>query len=151
MCGHSKYADASKLQPLIANLVIPSDYSSRLAGPHVAGEQVAVLISQGDRVVLTPVHWGFGDVYNARAETLDTRGFWHEVRHQHCIFALTSFTEGGKKFYSPEVLWAEGVWGYNNEERSAAMLTTESNDVVRPFHRRMPCFVKDPHKWLDAA
>lgn len=106
---------------------------------------------------------------NARAETAAEKpAFRTALRQRRCLIPADGFYEwqaapGGKQpFYfhmgdgSPFALaglwerWKspEGAW-----LETCTILTTEANDLLRPFHDRMPVIVApdDYARWLDPA
>ncbi|MCS7010834.1 MAG: SOS response-associated peptidase [Anaerolineales bacterium] len=93
---------------------------------------------------------------NARAETLAEKpAFRSAFRYRRCLIFANGFyewknqAESGKKIpyfirlKSGEPFAFAGLWEIwlgadGSEIRSAAIITTEANEVVRPIHERMP-------------
>ena len=91
--------------------------------------------------------WGFqnGKQYNVRLESLPT--IWNKPEYKRSIISVDSFWEKNKQFeyvgkrdlhigviYNPEAEWA--------------VITCPANEIVAPFHHRMP-LVLDYDNVLD--
>ena len=97
--------------------------------------------------------------FNARSETVEEKKlFQSSWRHKRCLVPATGFFEKGfrirKKNY--ETFWLGGIWSSwsspNGEElESCCVLTTEANELIRPFHNRMPVIVPDgiEEQWTE--
>lgn len=105
---------------------------------------------------------------NARSETVDVKpAFRRALKHRRCIIPANGFYEweevGNKKkpFYvkmkdnSPMIF--AGLWDHwkapeGNEIESCTILTTSSNDLIKPLHDRMPVILDmhDVNLWLDS-
>lgn len=107
---------------------------------------------------------------NARAETVEEKPAFREAfRRQRCLVPTTGFYEwkaesgsDGKPRKQPylihrrdEHLFAlAGLWEEWRDKKSIetfTVLTTEPNDLVRPYHNRMPAIIhRDRYDlWLD--
>lgn len=97
---------------------------------------------------VTAGKWGLfdGQQYNARSERLDT--LYKEYKRG--IIYVDSFWEGGKEFTR--------VDGRNfkigivfNPKLEFAVLTCPANELVKPFHHRMPLILADngAEPWLE--
>lgn len=113
------------------------------------GVQIPVITSQH---LLSMMHWGFGDVYNARSESLTEKRFWQPYVDNHVLIPLTRFFEGGQWFsHDGEIVFAAGIWRASRSARlEVAMLTTAANERVSPYHPRMPLIINEDHVdgWL---
>jgi putative SOS response-associated peptidase YedK len=138
---------------------------------------VAVVAPKCEKRGLAFVKWGLvpywsndgrGGHINARAETVaGLPTFSDSFRERRCIIPASGFyewrTEGGRKrphrfrLASGGVMGFAGLWSRWEVEGEPKLLTccvitTVANDVVRPFHDRMPAVLKpeDYEQWLDA-
>lgn len=103
---------------------------------------------------------------NARAETIDQKNsFKHPFKRKRCLVIADGFyewrsTEDGKRPFfihrqddrpfAFAAIWDH--WGRDGGEfESAAIITTEPNELMKPIHDRMPVILAhDDHaKWLD--
>jgi putative SOS response-associated peptidase YedK len=143
-------------------------------------QSVAVVRSGGAGRELVVLRWGLVPVWakdpsigarmiNARAETAAEKpAFRTALRQRRCLIPADGFYEwqaapGGKQpFYfqmadgAPFAL--AGLWErWPGTEgvllETCTILTTEANDLLRPFHDRMPVIVAptDYARWLDPA
>jgi putative SOS response-associated peptidase YedK len=104
---------------------------------------------------------------NARAETAaDKPAFRSAFRHRRCLVPANGFFEWQKQgkakqpflfrlrdqqLFAFAGLW-EGWSGPHGDGRETfTILTTEANELVRPFHERMPVILPAEHygDWLD--
>lgn len=141
-------------------------------------QQVAVIhtIPEGNRQIAF-LKWGLipswakdpsigSRMINARSETVDVKpAFRNSLRHRRCIIPANGFYEwqevGGKKkpLYvkmkdgSP-MLFA-GLWDHwkspeGSEIESCTILTTNSNELIKPLHDGMPVILdkQDVDLWL---
>ena len=140
------------------NLIRPSD-------------PVLVIKNEG-RIKTTFMSWGFicpwakdpfvkgrPKPFNARSETVEEKklfsGSW---KHKRCLIPASGFFEKKyrirKKNY--ETFWLGGIWSKWSssdglEIESCCVLTTESNELVKPLHNRMPVIVPDGYEehWTE--
>ncbi len=115
-------------------------------------------------------HWGFIPSWlkeeeisskwiNARIETVDIKPLFTEsFKHKRCLIVADGFYEWSKaKIKQPYYFHLKnespfgfaGIWTqWKNEKgkviESCSILTTESNEVVKPVHSRMP-IILTPH------
>ena len=96
--------------------------------------------------------------FNARAETVGEkklfRGSW---RHKRCLLPASGFFEKGHRISrkDSQPFWLAGIWNrWMNSEGSeletCCVLTTEPNELVRPFHNRMPVIISNElaEEWI---
>lgn len=103
---------------------------------------------------------------NTRAETVREKpAFKTAYQKRRCIIPVLGFyewkDEGGKKqpYYfrlkSGEAMPLIGIWEYaelgGEKIFSFSILTGEPNDLIAPFHDRMPLATNDPLHWLDLS
>lgn len=99
---------------------------------------------------------------NARTDTLRRGSFKTMLANHRCVIPAEGFyewrEEAGKKqpyfFYRRDgkpILFA-GIWDMSEvkgeQVPSFAILTDEPNELVAPYHDRMPVVLDDPDKWL---
>ena len=132
----------------IQNLVRPTD-------------PVLVVKNEG-RIKTTFMSWGFISPwakdpfdkkiprpYNARSETIEEKklfsGSW---KYKRCLIPASGFFEQKHRFRKEnyETFWLGGIWSKwtssdGAELESCCVLTTEPNELIKPFHHRMPVVV----------
>jgi putative SOS response-associated peptidase YedK len=138
---------------------------------------VSVVAPKGEGRGLAFLKWGLvpywsndgkGGHINARAETVGgLPTFSDSFRSRRCIFPASGFyewkSEGGRKkphrfrlatggVMNFAGLWS--VWKVEGEKKlfTCAVITTATNDEVRPFHDRMPAVLRpeEYEAWLDS-
>lgn len=81
--------------------------------------------------------WGFekGKQYNARQESLPT--IWNKPQYKRGIITVDSFWEKGKEFkhVGNKDIYLGIIY---NPEAEFAVITCPANELVLPFHHRMP-------------
>jgi putative SOS response-associated peptidase YedK len=97
--------------------------------------------------------------FNARSETIEEKklfsGSW---KHRRCIIPASGFFE--KKYLirkgNYETFWLGGIWSKwtspdGGELESCCILTTEPNELIKPFNDRMPVIVPKGYeeKWTE--
>jgi putative SOS response-associated peptidase YedK len=157
---------------------IPQDLAGALVNfeynPNVAPtEMVPAFLAERDKPVVTRLaRFGINlpsrdgkkrpPLLNARTDTLRRGSFKTILGNQRCIIPAEGFyewrEEEGKKqpyfFYrkdSKPVLFA-GIWDMSevkgDKVPSFAILTDEPNELVAPYHDRMPVVLDNPKRWL---
>jgi putative SOS response-associated peptidase YedK len=104
---------------------------------------------------------------NARSETVDVKpAFRTALKHRRCIIPANGFYEwrevSGKKhplyvkLKSNDLMMFAGLWDHWKSPEgevieSCTILTTTTNDLIKPLHDRMPVILepKDIDLWLD--
>ena len=143
---------------VIQNLIRPTD-------------PVLVVKNEG-KMKTTFMYWGFISPwaidpfdknrprpFNARSETVEEKklfsGSW---KHKRCLIPASGFLE--KKYRirkeNYETFWLGGVWSKwtspdGAQIESCCVLTTQSNELIKPIHNRMPVVVPNGHeeKWTE--
>jgi putative SOS response-associated peptidase YedK len=101
-----------------------------------------LVFHKGERVV-SSFSWAFfddGTGYNARLETAPQRPAWRDAyASARLVLPLARFVEGRAWFSHPSgrPMAVAGLYRLGSPRR-AAMLTRPADDVVAPFHDRMP-------------
>lgn len=141
-------------------------------------QQVAIIRKHNnDQNELARLKWGLvpswaknpaigSKLINARSETLaDKPSFKHAFRYRRCVIPATGFYEWEKKegqkvphyFYCKQnkLMILAGIWDSwaspdGSYLESCAILTTEGNSIIQPFHHRMPVILDDKavERWL---
>ena len=143
---------------VIQNLIRPTD-------------PVLVVKNEG-KIKTTFMYWGFISPwaidpfdknrprpFNARSETVEEKklfsGSW---KHKRCLIPASGFLE--KKYRirkeNYETFWLGGVWSKwtspdGAQIESCCVLTTQSNELIKPIHNRMPVVVPNGYeeKWTE--
>jgi putative SOS response-associated peptidase YedK len=142
-------------------------------------DAAAVVVRRDDRRALTAFRWGLiphwsespatgNRMFNARAESIDrTPAFRYAFQKRRCLVPVDAFYEWrregrvrqpyaiARRDGAPMAL--AGLWaGWHDDDtgeviRSFTIVTTSSNDVVRPIHDRMPVVIPESawDRWLD--
>jgi putative SOS response-associated peptidase YedK len=141
----------------------------RVVRQDAGGGREAVMMRWG----LIP-HWSKGDtgrplLINARAETAAEKpAFRDAFRKRRCLIPADGFFEWSGPARNKRAthfrlkdggLFAlAGLWDSWDDPdgttiESCAVLTTEANELVRPYHDRMPCILRpeDYGLWLDTS
>lgn len=177
MCGrYSLISDLSELQ-LRFDFENPlTDYALRY---NIAPTQFVLTVRPEDgRNVAENMRWGLipswakdmsisNRAINARAETLAERPMFRTaLRRRRCLILADGFYEwtGSGKARQPmrillttgEPFAFAGLWeSWTNSEgetiNSCTIITTTSNEIMRPIHDRMPVMLRpdDEAAWLD--
>jgi putative SOS response-associated peptidase YedK len=179
MCGrfelHSAYEIIAKLFGLTgAGFTMPTGYNI------APGNDIAIIVNENGTNRLATCHWGFVPPWgkdlkegykmiNARAETVAGKPSFRQAFSRHrCLVVADGFYEwkheGGKKI--PIYVHLKngkpfGMAGLYNLWTSPAgeqvctgtIVTTEANDIVRPYHDRMPAITSQDNVgiWLDPS
>lgn len=86
--------------------------------------------------------WGFnnGSQYNVRLDSLPT--VWKKWQYNRGVLSVDSFWEKDKQFVRDDNgLFKIGVLYNDNAE--FAVITTDANQIVKPYHHRMPLILTD--------
>ena len=138
-------------------------------------ENVAAMIKHNGTYRVGPLKWGYIPVFakdpkqiiiNARSETiLSNAAFKSNVKHKRCVIFADSFYEwkimDGKKVpyrimlkdqqsFAFAAIWSQ----YKKDNQSiytAAIITTQANEMMQEIHDRMPIILKDEGiiTWLN--
>jgi putative SOS response-associated peptidase YedK len=100
---------------------------------------------------------------NARTDSLRRGSFKTMLANRRCVIPAEGFYEwreeqGHKQPYffarkDGKPLMFAGIWDYSEVKGdtipSFAILTDEPNELVAPYHDRMPVVLNDAERWLD--
>jgi putative SOS response-associated peptidase YedK len=142
-------------------------------------DEAAVVVERDDRRAITAYSWGLiphwaadakiaNRLFNAHAETVATSPMFREAfRRRRCLIPVDSFYEWRRegavrqpyRIVQPDrrPIALAGLWsGWHDPEtgevrRTFTIVTTASNDDMRPIHDRMPVVVPPDAwgRWLD--
>ncbi len=98
-----------------------------------------------------PFHESRPKPFNARSETIDTnRLFRTSWKHKRCLLPATGFFEKDRliRRKDSQLFWLAGIWNRwmsheGSELETCCILTTQPNELIKPFHKRMPVVI--PH------
>jgi putative SOS response-associated peptidase YedK len=173
MCNRFRgLKDWNKLPHQLAGARINFEYNPNVAPT----EQVPVLLGEAGKPPATKMaRFGINlkgppgkkrpPLLNARTDTLRRGSFKSMLAQRHCIIPAEGFyewrEENGKKqpyFFERkdgQPLMLAGIWDYSEVKgdvvASFAILTDEPNELVAPYHDRMPVVLDNAEAWLDAA
>lgn len=161
----------SEIPRTLAGKLINFDYNPNVAPT----EQVpAFLAERGQPLVTRLARFGINltgsssgkkrpPLLNARTDSLRRGSFKTMLANRRCVIPAEGFYEwreedGGKQPYffarkdGKPVMFA-GIWDYSEVKGdtvpSFAILTDEPNELVAPYHDRMPVVLDDAEQWLD--
>jgi putative SOS response-associated peptidase YedK len=160
----------SEIPRTLAGKLINFDYNPNVAPT----EQVpAFLAERGKPLVTRLARFGINlsakdgkkrpPLLNARTDSLRRGSFRSMLANRRCVISAEGFYEwreehGLKQPYffarkdGKPVMFA-GIWDYSQLKGdtvpSFAILTDEPNELVAPYHDRMPVVLDDAEKWLD--
>ncbi len=124
---------------------------------YTPGTVVPAVVLRRNMRILTGMHWGYGEVYNARVETVKSKSFWADsYDNRRMVFPISAFWER-HWFASAEPMAAAGIYRVTIKEGKrqleASMLTQSSTDIVSRSHPRMPVFIplNQLDSWLDGS
>jgi putative SOS response-associated peptidase YedK len=161
----------SEIPRTLAGKLVNFDYNPNVAPT----EQVpAFLAERGQPLVTRLARFGINlaggaggkkrpPLLNARTDSLRRGSFKTMLANRRCVIPAEGFYEwreeqGGKQPYffarkdGRPVMFA-GIWDYSEVKGdtvpSFAILTDEPNELVAPYHDRMPVVLDDAGQWLD--
>jgi putative SOS response-associated peptidase YedK len=146
-------------------------------------QDVPVVVIRDGARALVPMRWGLvphwakdasigARMINARAETVHEKpSFRKSLVERRCLVPADGFYEWMRKdgqsakipvrivLKSREMFAFAGLWDVwrapdaDAPLHSFTIVTTESNELIRPFHERMPVILprRDEERWLDPA
>src|SRR5262245_49539638 len=177
MCGRYTLKANSHDVATLFDVPPPADWKPRY---NVAPTQMVACVRQKDTArELVRLRWGLipnwakdpkiaYSLINARSETAATKpSFRSAMKRRRCLIAADGFFEWKKvgKAKMPvhfhlkggEPFAFAGLWEYwkpanGDAIESCTIMTTEANELVKPYHDRMPVILPTVHydHWLDA-
>ena len=175
MCG--RFVLCSPAKTIIEEFNVDKAAFEYIPSYNVAPTQNVVIVKKDGTRILTQYKWGLipswakdpgigHSMINARAETVaDKPSFSSSFKNQRCLVIADGFYEWKKgkvkipvyiRLKSGKPFGFAGVYSIwkspkGEEIRTCAIITTEANEVVSPFHDRMPAIISKEHYdyWLD--
>jgi putative SOS response-associated peptidase YedK len=171
MCNRFRgLKDWSEIPRFLARSLINFEYNPNVAPT----EQVpAFMAERGKPLATRMARFGINlkntggkkrpPLLNVRNDTLRRGSFKTMLANHRCVVPAEGFyewrEEAGRKqpyFFARKdlkpVLFA-AIWDYSDVKGetvpSFAILTDEPNELVAPYHDRMPVVLTDPEQWLD--
>jgi putative SOS response-associated peptidase YedK len=180
MCG--RYSQSGIIEQLRPRFQLDLILEPPVQRYNIAPSQTAPVVLWEDGRVLKLMQWGLvpywakdekigNKMINARAETLtEKRSFKRLLASNRCLVLADGFYEWrpsrtgkGKTpvrivLKSRELFAFAGLWDCKkrvdgSELFSYTIITTEANDLIRPFHHRMPVILDAQHEdiWLHGT
>ena len=168
MCGRFELKTKFDKLPKILKKNYPEGLSSKYETQNLLRPSDPILVIKNEGKILTTfMTWGFispwtknpfdGDIprpFNARLETLEEKklfsGSW---KHKRCLIPASGFFEKKYRFRKKnyKTFWLGGIWSKwtsldGSELESCCVLTTKPNELVKPFHRRMPVIIPNGYE-----
>ena len=175
MCGRYQLKTEFKNLPDILKKDMPKGFRQRYEQQVLIkpGNPILVLKNEG-KTRTSIMLWGFisewrkdpfdksrPTPFNARSESVDEnrlfRGSW---RHKRCLIPASGFLEKGHliRRKDSQTFWLGGLWNRwmsqeGSELESCCVLTTEPNDLVKQFHKRMPVIIPNglEEEWIESV
>ena len=173
MCGRfelkTKFDKLPKILKQDYPIGLDKKYETRIL---IKPNDPILVIKNEGRIKTTFMLWGFISPwandpfdkeilkpFNARSETVEEKklfsGSW---KNRRCLIPASGFIE--KKYRirkeNYETFWLGGIWSKwsspsGTELESCCILTTEPNEIVKPFHNRMPVVVPEGYEeqWTE--
>ncbi len=163
MCGRYELKTDFKDLPSVLKNELPRAFEDKYERLELIRptDPVIVLKSEG-KTTTSIMLWGFlsewakdpfdssrPKPFNARSETVgEKKLFKASWRHKRCVLPASGFFEKGYRISrkDSQPFWLAGIWNrWMNSEGSeletCCVLTTQSNELIRPFHNRMPVII----------
>ena len=168
MCGRFELKTKFEMLPNILKQDYPKGLDNKYESQNSIKPSDPVLVIKNEgKIKTTFMSWGFFSPwakdpfdrkiprpFNARSETVKEKklfsGSW---KYKRCLIPASGFFE--KKYrirkVNYETFWLGGIWNKWNspdgaELESCCILTTEPNDLIKPFHHRMPVVVPNGYE-----
>jgi putative SOS response-associated peptidase YedK len=143
VCGRSQFLRVPEIIEAYGPARVGDVVEAALAEEAFPGSVVPGLVLHKEERVVSSFVWAFfddGTGHNARLETAPGRPAWRDAyASARLVLPLARFVEGRAWFADPagRPLAVAGLYR-RGPARRATMLTRPADDVVAPFHERMP-------------
>ena len=143
MCGRSQFLRVPEIIEAYGPARVGDVVEAAPAEEAFPGSVVPGLVLHKEERVISSFVWAFfddGTGHNARLETAPERPAWRDAyTSARLVLPLSRFVEGRAWFADPAArpLAVAGLYRVAGERRTT-MLTRPADDVVAPFHERMP-------------
>ena len=163
MCGRFELKIKYDSLPEILKEEFPPRLASQYETQNLIKPNNPVLVIKNEgKMKTTFIYWGFispwakdpfdkstPKPFNARSETVEEKklfkGSWS---YKRCLLPATSFFEKGFRIRKKNhaTFWLGGIWSRwlsndGSEVESFCVLTTDSNELIKPIYYRMPCII----------
>jgi len=173
MCGRFELKTKFEKLPKVLKLDYPRGLESKYETQNLIRPTNPVLVIKNEgKIKTTFMTWGFISPwvkdpfdkkiqrpFNARSETVEEKklfsGSW---KHKRCLIPASGFFEKKCRIRMEnyETFWLGGIWSKwtaadGAELESCCVLTTEPNELVKPFHNRMPVIIPNGYEeqWTE--
>jgi len=173
MCGRFELKTKFEKLPKVLKQDYPFGLENKYETQNLIKPTDPVLVIKNEgKMKTTFMYWGFISPwakdpfdkerprpFNARSETIDEKklfsGSW---KHKRCLIPASGFFEKKLRFRKKnyDTFWLGGIWSKwtstdDGEIESCCVLTTTPNELVKPFHNRMPVIVPDGYEeqWTE--
>jgi len=173
MCGRFELKTKFDKLPMVLRQDYPSGLDTKYETQNLIRPTDPVIVIKNEgKIKTTFMSWGFISPwaknpfdkerprpFNARSETVEEkqlfRGSW---KNKRCLIPASGFFEKKYRFRKEnyETFWLGGIWSKwispsGDELESCCVLTTKPNQLVKPFHHRMPVIVPNGYEeeWTD--
>ena len=163
MCGRFELKTKFDKLPKVLKLDYPIGFDIKYEIQNLIKPRDPVLVIKNEgKMQTTFMSWGFippwtddpfqkkiARPFNARSETIaEKKLFSGSWKHKRCLIPASGFFEKNFRIRKEnyETFWLGGIWSKwtsfdGAEINSCCVLTTESNDLIKPLHHRMPVVV----------
>jgi putative SOS response-associated peptidase YedK len=149
VCGRSQFRKVPEIIEEFGPARVGDIVDAGIAEEAFPKSVVPGLVLHKRERVISAFSWAFfddGTGHNARLETASDRPAWRDAYHSaRLVLPLARFVEGRAWFSDPgggslavAGLYRLGALPAGGPPRRATMLTRPADDVVSPFHERMP-------------
>ncbi len=175
MCGLFELTTKFEDLPSLLKKYPPNGFENNYATQKLIRPHDPVLVVKNECKLSTSIMlWGFisewakdpfekgrSRPFNARSETVgEKKLFRASWRHKRCLIPASGFFEKGhlirRKDSNP--FWLGGIWNRwispdGSELESCCVLTTEANELLSPFHNRMPVIIPNnlANQWIASV
>ena len=99
--------------------------------------------------------------FNARSESVEVKKLFRDSwKYKRCLIPASGFIEKGNLISRKDskTFWLGGLWNrwmsqQGSELETCCVLTTKPNDLVKPFHNRMPVIIPNglEDEWISSV
>ena len=173
MCGRFELKTKFEKLPKVLRQDYPSGLETKYKTQNLIRPTDPVLVIKNEgKIKTTFMYWGFiapwakdpfdkksPKPFNARSETIEEKKLFNlSWKHRRCLIPASGFFE--KKFLirkeNYDSFWLGGIWNKwtspdGTEIESCCVLTTTSNNLIKPLHHRMPVVIPDGYEkeWTE--
>jgi putative SOS response-associated peptidase YedK len=177
MCG--RFVRISSIPEIAKRFNVKKPFLPEISPSYnIAPNQEVIIINNTEGRQLLPCRWGFlpswakdisAGIINARAETVAEKpAFRYALKKHRCLVVADGFYEweskrDGKypvyiKLKSDDTFGFAGMTNFWESPDGSiifacTIITTESNDLIKPIHHRMPVIMprENEDQWLDPS